>query len=273
MRDYKEILKNWRLPEGKSTEQAWAELEPKLVNTTTGKGKVVPFNWKPLVAITSAAAAVVIAIIFIWPANDLIQHQTLAGQMETIQLPDNSKVILNANSSLTYSSDWSSERKLNLSGEAFFEVEKGNTFKVVSEQGIVTVLGTSFNVFTRKEKFEVICSTGKVGVQAGNNQTEIGPGGCVQLMNGELKFENVDTQQSGWVQGEFIYTAEPLQNVVLELERQYGVSIKCPDISERVYSGYFNNKNLNEALNLVFTPMQLAYTINADNTIVVTNMK
>jgi transmembrane sensor len=47
---------------------------------------------------------------------------------------------------MSYSDDWSKERTLSLEGEAFFEVQKGSKFSVVTSDGIVEVLGTSFDV-------------------------------------------------------------------------------------------------------------------------------
>jgi ferric-dicitrate binding protein FerR (iron transport regulator) len=273
MNEYQKILKNWDLPEGKSTEQAWSELEPKLAHTKKRPTKVVSINWKPLAAIAAAAAAVIIAVVLVWPGNTLMQQQTMAMEIKKVVLPDNSVVTLNANSSIEYSPDWSKDRTLQLNGEAFFSVEKGSTFKVVTSKGIVTVLGTSFDVFARDEKFRVSCSTGKVAVAAGKSNVEITPGNTVELTNGVLLASTFNTSEGNWMLGEFNYSAEPLENVVLELERQFGITIQKPDLTGRLYSGYFSNKNLNEALELVFTPMKLSYKILNDKTVIVTEPK
>jgi ferric-dicitrate binding protein FerR (iron transport regulator) len=273
MNEYQKILKNWELPEGKSTEQAWSELEPKLPQTAKRPAKVVSLNWKPLAATAAAAAAVIIAIVFAWPGDTLLKQQTTAMETKQVVLPDNSVVTLNANSSIEYAADWSHERTLQLNGEAFFDVEKGSTFKVVTEKGIVTVLGTSFDVFARNEKFRVTCTTGKVAVTAGKSSVEITPGNTVELTNDVLLAGTFNSRAGNWMIGEFNYSAEPLENVVLELQRQFGITIKTPDLSGRIYSGYFNNKNLNEALELVFTPMKLSYKIENDGIVVVEEAK
>ena len=53
---------------------------------------------------------------------------------------------------------------MHFTGEGFFSVQKGSRFKVVSQQGIVEVLGTQFNILSRKGTYEVACVEGKVKV-------------------------------------------------------------------------------------------------------------
>ena len=83
---------------------------------------------------------------------------TLAAQKTTIDLPDASHVSLNALSSLTFNKkDWDDERDITLNGEAYFKVAKGERFTVNTSSGIVTVLGTQFNIKQRDNLFEVVC--------------------------------------------------------------------------------------------------------------------
>ena len=65
----------------------------------------------------------------------------------TIKLPDGTKAILNGNSSLSYhKSNWEEERKVEIEGQVFFDIEKKGAFEVAFEGGYVSVLGTEFDV-------------------------------------------------------------------------------------------------------------------------------
>ncbi len=269
MNEYQKILKSWTVPEGKSTEQAWSELEQKLSSSQKRQAKVIQLNWKPLVSVAAAAAVLIIAVVMVWPKSLLIRRETAAKHMETFVLPDNSRITLNASSSIEYSDDWDEERTLTLNGEAFFEVEKGSTFTVVTKSGLVKVLGTSFDVLAREDQFRVECSTGRVSVIAGKNEVEITPGNAVELVGNVLQASQFDTKQSDWRAGEFQYTDEPLNNVFDEIERQFEVIISRPNISERRYSGRFSNKNLKDALQLVCEPMSLRFEITTEKQVLV----
>ena len=74
-------------------------------------------------------------------------------------------MLLNSKSTITFNKhNWDTNRTLELNGEAFFDVEKGNTFTVKTSQGNVSVLGTEFNVNASVDFFRVSCYEGKVKV-------------------------------------------------------------------------------------------------------------
>jgi len=118
MNKYQDILKQWKVPEGKSTDQAWNELQAKL-NNRKPQAKVVSFSWKPMVSV-AAAAAIIVGLILFWP-NEILRSIACAdGKQEIITLPDASTAVLNAGSTLTFSDDWEDERTVELNGQAFF---------------------------------------------------------------------------------------------------------------------------------------------------------
>ena len=97
-----------------------------------------------------------------------VVYTTERGQTLTITLPDNSTVDLNAESRLSHSRRFArGNRDLDLSGEAWFAVEKGETpFVIRTGVASVTVLGTMFNVFARDQRVEVAVTEGRVSVAA-----------------------------------------------------------------------------------------------------------
>jgi ferric-dicitrate binding protein FerR (iron transport regulator) len=267
MTKYREILNQWRVPDGKSTDQAWLDMQAKMTQRKAS-AKVVAFSWKPLISV-AAAAAIIVGLVLIWPQDDLKIFQCMAGRTEVVTLPDESKATLNAGSSLTFSEDWGNERSVELKGQAFFEVIKGSTFRVVTPGGVVEVLGTSFDVFSRESEFRVACRTGKVRVSAGKQSVEIAPGFTAILENNRLLVGEFELADPDWRNGEFIYRDAPLGQVFEELGRQFNVKMDIPAIVNRRYTGRFSNKNLEDALQLICTPMGLIYSIDNSNHVIV----
>ena len=115
---------------------------------------------------TAAAVVLIIFLGYSYLNGDGINtYATTIAENRVIDLPDDSSVTLNESSEISFSDDtWGEERRINLLGEAFFEVEKGKPFRVVTTQGMVEVLGTSFNVKARDSLFSVVCYEGLVRV-------------------------------------------------------------------------------------------------------------
>ncbi len=230
---YEEMLRSWEVPATKSEEQAWMELQAKL-SSSKPQTKVVPFRWKTLASIAAAAVVIFGALIF-WPTGSShLAQATLIGEQKKIELPDHSIMTLNSVSLAEYDTDWSKERTLKLSGEAFFEVQKGSKFSVVTDQGVVEVKGTSFDVFARPEKFRVECRTGKVNVTCGKSVVELTPGHGAELVAGNLVLDELNMDGSDWKTGVFTFSEEPIENVFLEIERQFGISIQRPDFEGKI---------------------------------------
>ena len=84
-----------------------------------------------------------------------------------IKLPDGSLVQLNANSTLSFDTQWdaSADRCVWLNGEAFFEVEKKpetkQKFKVITADLTVEVLGTEFNINSHHQQTRVFLQEGE----------------------------------------------------------------------------------------------------------------
>lgn len=215
--------------------------------------------------IFTAAAAILImfGIIYLFYPKSLESVTTEIAQTKEITLPDNSAVTLNALSSITYDTDnFLKERILTLKGEAYFKVQKGSSFTVQTDNGTITVLGTAFNVFSRESDFTVYCDEGRVRVQ--NDSTSLilnaNEGAFAKA---ELPLTPTLTKRSPqWRTGRTYFQKETLKEVYKELERQYPISIDTKEIDvNRVYSGYFDHSNLEEALEEISKPMRIHYKI------------
>lgn len=249
------------VPKGKSKEAAWNDFVSKIEEP---KAKVRKLNPIFPIAIAAALALAIVAYIFVFSSTTI---STTPGERLVHTLPDGSNVTLNASSQLSYTSfNWEDNRKVKLSGEAFFDVKKGQSFKVEGDQATITVLGTRFNAYFR-ETAEVKCYEGSVKVVSKNNQVVLEQGEKTTDAAEKRSFTIVNSAAS-WIVGEFNYQNEPLELVIDELERQYAITIKHPDLSGRMYTGYFNDKDLDEALKLVLVPMGLSYEKNENKIII-----
>lgn len=220
----------------------------------------------------SAAAALIVAFgIFLYKSNNA-QYETGFGEQVAVTLPDDSKVRLNANSTLEFNKDdWKDDRVLDFNGEAFFDVEKGSVFKVNSEEGIVEVLGTEFNVISREGYLEVKCHEGKVKVSMLDSDrfSILTEGKAIRIIESlEEKWE-FNEEKPSWMAGESSFKETPLSQVVKSLENQYEIKFNTSkiDLNKR-YTGSFIHNDLNLALRTVFGPMNISYSQDGSNTIV-----
>lgn len=217
------------------------------------------FRW----SLVAAAAALAL---FFWlrqpgPISNVMAQ---AGEHREIKLPESSQIKLNAGSSITYNEKrFASHREVRMEGEAFFEVTPGSRFTVVTDQGSVTVLGTSFNVIAREGRFEVSCYTGKVKVENKNQDQQLLTPGLRTTENSKEHKLTVSPFTPGasvpeWTAGKFVFSDQPLYLVVEELERQYNVRIHLePGIEQMRYTGLFESGDLDKALYLITWPLHL----------------
>ena len=182
------------------------------------------------------------------------------GQSLAHVLPDASKIQLNADSKITYDQDlWEKERTLSLNGEAYFEVEKGQKFTVHTDNGDITVLGTSFNIYSRDDGFRVHCTSGKVQVTAGNEKVILTPDTRTSMINGKLSKETTTQNKVvDWLSKVYRFEGIPLKVVFAAVGRQFDVNITMDaGIGNRLYTGSFEAIDLQKALNAVCFPMEV----------------
>lgn len=187
------------------------------------------------------------------------------GEHLVYALPDDSKVSINAESQLSYNPYWwFMERHVKLSGEAFFEVSKGEKFEVKSELGTTSVLGTSFNVFARSNNYKVDCFTGKVKVKSNSKEELIlTPSYSAEILSdGSIKLSKFSDTKSeiDWINNMFSFNAVPLKEVLREVERQFNIRIEANISDDLIYSGNFSSeRSVEETLNLLCKPFALEY--------------
>ncbi|TXD49971.1 FecR family protein [Polaribacter sp. IC073] len=242
--------------------QALAALKLKTKNTAK-KGKVVSFNFKILYKYAAAIAILLTTSYFLLYSNNS-SFKTEFAQTKNFNLPDNSEVILNANSEITYAEkDWEENRSLTLDGEAYFKVQKGKKFTVNTEIGAVTVLGTQFNVKERNNYFEVKTYEGLVSVAYKDTLVSLPKGTIFKVVNGVIDTNNTfDVHEKSWLQKETNFKSTSLRFVLEEIEHQFNYTIETIEVDlDVLYSGGFTHTDINIALQSVTIPLQLSYKI------------
>ncbi|MFY0594640.1 FecR family protein [Roseivirga sp.] len=216
-----------------------------------------------------AAAAVIILgafLVYRFTQPNYEVYETIAGQVETITLPDESVVTLNANSTLKYYPDkFDKNRVLELSGEAFFEVTKGINFEVITDQGTVKVLGTSFNIWNRNELLDVICYTGKVNVSEKSFTQDLTPGNGIRLNNGtysrSLSIPQAELKPLWLTSAITTLESVTLKEALNELSNIYGIKVVSNSEQEALpYTGTFPNDDLNTAIKSVLAINNIEYS-------------
>lgn len=189
-----------------------------------------------------------------------VLHSNYGSTIEA-QLPDGSRVWLNANSSLSYSNDYSSDRIVNLEGEAYFEVKSSieHPFLVRTSDMTVKATGTAFNVnaYNTDNITTVTLVEGRVSISTPADTTvtlEAGNRLVYNINDDRLSISTTDTYNSiAWKDGLLIFRETPLAEVFDRLEQIYNVDFTLTDtvIGSIQYRATFDGENLNEILNLL----------------------
>lgn len=239
------------------------------------KGKVVEISWlKTLLRV--AAVFIILIVSFYFYLNVSTSFQTAVAEKENLYLPDSSNIILNAITKISYKERlWNISRKVKLDGEAFFKVAKGSRFDVVTSSGIVTVLGTQFNVKNRDDYFEVVCFEGLVEVQSNSKITQLPPGHSFRIVGGKIDLrDNLTDVSPSWIKNESLFLSVPFAHVIREFERQYDVTVLTRDVDlEKLFTGKFIHNDQSLALQAISLPLNLKYEIENENQVILSGEK
>lgn len=254
------------------------QVESELVRfnkVTAGKaeGKVIPINWQKTL-LRVAAMLTIVAGSYIYYMYFLpVTVETGIAERKEVLLPDSSEVILNAVSKITYSKrGWNKNRSLELEGEALFKVRKGATFDVITTDGLVSVLGTEFNVKQREGYFEVVCYEGLVQVMTVSETSRLPANHALQVLNGKVakNIVNHETEPS-WLVDESSFQSVPFREVLREFERQYDVALETRNIDlGKLFTGRFTHNDMILALQSITIPQNISYQVTGNQQIILT---
>lgn len=231
----------------------------------------VHYTWiQPMLRVAAVVAIIALGYFLLFTSSDITYSTKVAEQME-ITLPDESVVVLNASSSITFNEDdWAEQRLVELSGEGYFKVAKGARFDVKTEDGNVAVLGTQFNVKVRNDYFEVVCYEGLVRVEAEEAEVKLKANQMFRLIDGEqITDYTIIELAPSWISDESAFVSVPFGQIVDEFERQYAIKITTKNVDlDQLFTGRFTHKDLDLGMKSIALPMNLNYEVVDDKNIV-----
>ena len=192
---------------------------------------------------------------------------TPRGGNYQLTLSDGTKVWLNAESSLRFpASFFGNERRVDLIGEAYFEVAKDTAkpFRIrIAQQGEVKVLGTHFNINSYKDESTVNTTLLEGSIEFSVNKfkktgfkIKLVPGQQAELnKQGELTLhDNIDLEQVvAWKNGSFAFKNADLKTIMRQVMRWYDVEVVyAKNVPERTFTADISRaKNLNAMLKIL----------------------
>ncbi len=206
--------------------------------------------------------ALVLAGYLLYLQQDITVYSSAYGEIKEITLPDGSQVTLNGNSRLSLSDSWrsSGSREVFLEGEAFFDIEHikdqgaAKKFTVHTNELEVEVLGTTFNVTSRREETEVVLNTGKVRLYIPQDtdtaEVMMVPGDLVAFdrQKGTAVVQRVNDPNllSSWKDNQLIFESTPLFEISQILGDAYGLEIEFPNdsVKQKRFRGIFQANDI-----------------------------
>ncbi|MGF1922676.1 MAG: FecR family protein [Bacteroidia bacterium] len=226
-------------------------LESNLTSFSTDKN----MGWRLFSKIAAVIALVISSIWFYHASSEevFIVRSTNEGQIDTVALPDGSKVILSENSIVKYSEKFNRDQRdiYLVRGKAFFEIKKDtlHPFKVKLGESEVAVVGTSFNINLTTQQIDLDVKTGKVSFSPykdGAMSILIKGQGLTYRIKEKQVFARLSQNSDSWLTRELVFVDTPLDEVCNQLSAYYEINIKLQE-----------NKGSNKKLNATFTNQTL----------------
>lgn len=174
-------------------------------------------------------------------------------------LGDGTKVWLNAASSITFPVAFiGSERRVTITGEAYFEVVHDDKmpFKVISGDETTEDIGTHFNInsYTDENAVKTTLLEGAVKVWYNGDSKLLTPGQQAVFKSNTLSVANANTEEAiAWKNGYFRFNNEKIESIMRKLSRWYNIDVSYDSkVSDEGYYGTISRfKNISEVLNML----------------------
>lgn len=225
--------------------------------------------------LVAASVVLLIGLGFGWRESVFqLRYETAFGQTRTLLLPDGSRVVLNANSTLRVPRFGFGHRtrEVRLDGEAEFSVVHTQThqpFVVKTARDLdVVVLGTEFTVFSRPRASKVVLKRGKVrlnyAVRSERRQLTLKPGDVMTLdPEGRARLQTTRRPEthSAWKDRRVVFEETPLSEIVQIFEETYGIHLELPDagVARLTLSGAFTASDADELIRTVTDALGLGF--------------
>lgn len=255
----------------------WLKLEAKLKTKNTIPLQKEKKNYKKHLGI-AASIVLIVATSLVYFNSLKITHKTKYGEILKLRLEDGSNVILNSNSKISYYKD--DYRKIKLSGEAFFEVEKKKAtnakFWVTTNDLEVQVYGTSFNVNSKHQKTEVFLEEGIILLELKNGVSQkMNPGNFISYSFKEDKILHQEESmksslKTSWKDGTIIFEKLLLKDAIKKIEETYGLNAIFRDekSKNKIITGVVPTTNLAICIKAIEKSVGVKITLKNKNLII-----
>lgn len=217
-----------------------------------------------------SAAVVALLLISAWTVNYLTNSYVKVvapiNQKISLTLPDNSKIWLNAGSTIRYRKHFCDERKILLEGEAFFDVEKmpSHPFRVYFNDACVEVKGTEFNIRSNADLAEITLFSGRIDFQTESKESiSMKPlERIVYKVKGQKVQQSTINTEYDWRTDEYHFMDIPLENLIEFINSQYHVHLQLENkVSGKcLFTGSLNkSESLPDILDKICLIMELKY--------------
>jgi ferric-dicitrate binding protein FerR (iron transport regulator) len=192
------------------------------------------------------------------------------GARVSFNLPDGTKGMLNSGSQLSYSMPFFNDRRVDLEGEAWFDVshDEMHPFEISTGNSTVRVQGTSFNVsaYPAENYVEVVLLDGKVEFvpNKGDKEITILPSERLVFQNGNIHKSITDpTKYNSWTKGKLVFRGDPMAEMARRIERWYNVKIILADRELEKYSfrATFEDDKIEDILRFLSMTSPINYKI------------
>jgi len=227
-----------------------------------------------------AAAIILIGLLgSLWYFDDTEPTtESIVFRGESKTLPDGTLVMLKDGATLDVVQFSETERRVKLSGKAFFDVarDEKKPFFVVTEDATVHVLGTSFLVTKNSDFTEVCVETGLVSFSTNdpkknNMSVKLEPGemGVIGTnLQGIVKRKNDNENFLAWKDGVLSFERAKSTEVVRILEDVYGAQFDLPqNLRNCRLTAKFNQKTLEEVIQIISVTFNWSYEIIKDKVV------
>ena len=186
----------------------------------------------------------------------------LRGQKASVILPDGTKITLNSESTLKYSTNYNqSDRAVELVGEAYFEVAKNKKIPFVVKAGKLEIeaKGTAFNIkaYPTDNSISTTLTEGKIEVKTPVDVLNMIPNERMEYSNTDQTFRKLTLTDAvgsiGWLNDELSFENATLAEVVANFSRIYNIDIQfaSESIKEQRFTGKINNNSLLSVLRII----------------------
>ena len=235
-------------------------------------------------AIGIAASFLIVFFSFYWMKYTEVSTQQMTaistsfGEKKLVKLPDGSRIMLNACSTLHYPESFEGDvRKVQLKGQAFFEIARDEEKPFMVEAGKlhVQVLGTEFDVksYSDDELVSVEVKSGKVEVTLPEATLRLTKSEqiLVNTVSGDFNKKKGNKEVASWRKGSLCFNSTPIRDVARELERIYNCHISFKEGQEftNLISGEHDNQDLSSVLESLHFISGLNYLTNDDGSILI----